>query len=222
MNILCVAAVEDDTNIRKQIEKQTLKPNNIFIHIDKDPAKGINRRRKRIGENQRILMEAVEDLKPDLVWQIESDGEYPEDALETLYADYLHLRDKVKLAYVSGTQVGRHGLYCLGAWKFDEEGFESLDYRLTGLQEVDATGFYCLLAPAKVFLKGLPEWTDEPYGPDVCFGLSLRAQGYRIYCDMDISIGHVIKNGIIYKEQLSTCNARFYQEGNKWNYKQLN
>lgn len=221
MNILLIAQTEDDTNLKAQLAKQTFQPNSAYIYVDKHPAKTINGRRKRIAENHLVLQMKVRELKPDLVWQVEGDCDLSETALEDLYANYLTLRAK-DFGYVSGIQVGRHGLYCLGAWQFDDAGFHSLDYRLKEVQPVDATGFYCLLAPASVWLQGDCDWQDEPYGPDVVFGLSLRAKGYKLYCDMDVTVGHIIKSGIIRPEHTSTCNARFYQEQGKWKYKQTN
>lgn len=218
MNILAVASVEDDTNILKQLAKQTLLPTSYFIHVDKKPAKKINDRRKRIAENQKILADKVREIKPDLVWQLEGDGDLPETALEDLYAGYLTYRSK-DFGYISGIEVGRHGLYCLGAWtNITENSFESLDYKLRGIQQVQATGFYCLLAPAEVWLKGKAEWNGEPYGPDVVWGLSLK--DYKIYCDMEIKIGHLYKGKTIsHPDYLSTENVKFYKENNKWNYK---
>ena len=221
LNILAIASVEDDTNIKKQIANQTLQPNNQFIFVDPEPAKGINSRRRRIAQNHLTLTNAVKDLKPDLVWQVEGDCDLPEDALENLVKDYKKLKGK-DFGYVSGTQVGRHGLYALGAWQFREDFklFKSLDHRLEGIQEVDATGFYCLLAPAKVWLKGICEWDWDAWGPDVNWGLSLKAQGYKIYCDMDIQIGHIIKGGTIRVDSISTENVTFTQDDDgKWSYK---
>lgn len=222
MNILAIASVEDDTNIRKQIAKQTYQPNSLFIHVDKKPAKHMNERRKRIAENQSILAEKVREIKPDYVWQVEGDGDYPEDTLSMLVSDLKELDDA---AYVSGIEVGRHGLYVLGAWTdITDESFNSLDYRLEGIQEVDATGFYCLLARTDAWLQGEASWNGEPYGPDVVWGLSLKQKGYKIYCDMRVKVGHIIKNNdIIRVEHPSTCNAKFYKEGKdgKWKYKQL-
>lgn len=218
LNILAIAAVEDRTNLDIQIAKQTLQPNNVFVHVDKNPAQGINDRRKRIAENHKILAQAVEDLKPDLVWQLEGDSVLNHDTLQKLYDDFQILKGS-DFGYVSGIQVGRHGLYALGAWtNFTEDSFESINYTLDGLQRVEATGFYCLLAQPKVWLSGQCSWTDEPYGPDVVWGRSIQKQKY---VDMDIPVGHLVKNGIIRPEHMSTCNVRFSKINGKWEYKQL-
>jgi hypothetical protein len=222
MKILCIAHVEDRTNVDAQVLKQTVQPDRTVFIVDPDPAKGINARRIRIAENHKKLQEVVKAYKPDLVWQIEGDGDLPADTLERLLKTY-HRYKSDQIGYISGVEVGRHGLYALGAWRFadDRQSFESLDYRLTGINEADATGFYCLLAPAEAWLKGKATWDGERWGPDVNFGLSLREQGYKILCDSDLHIGHMVGNGIIKVDQIATCNVRFHKEHDKWIQKQL-
>jgi len=219
MNILCIAMVEDRTNLDKQILKQTVQPDRTIFYVDESPATLPKERRKRIAENHKKLQEIVKAYNPDLVWQVEGDGDYPSDTLATLITHYEVFKGK-DFGYVSGIQVGRHGLYHIGAWKnFTETSFESIDFNLKGIQEVDATGFYCLLAPREVWLSGLCEWTDEPYGPDVVWGLSINKKKY---VDMDLGIGHIVKNGIILPEHISTCNVRFDKgENGTWKFKQL-
>lgn len=148
MKVLCIAQVEDRENIDKQILKQTRQPDRVIFLVDKNPAKTLEERRIRIAENHKKLREIVKAYPEyDYIWQVEQDGDYPEDTLERLIAD-LDKVDVNTLAYISGIQVGRHGLYCLGAWvEFRINSFKSLDYRLKGLQRVMATGFNCLLAP---------------------------------------------------------------------------
>ena len=134
--VMLVAQVENHKNLKRLLKKQTVQPDIVFIYTDPEPAKGINLRRRRIVENHKKLVEAVEKEKPDLVWQVEGDCDLPENALETLLKDYKELKGK-KFGYVSGTQVGRHGLYILGAWIFkpDLTEFKSLDYKSTGFHK---------------------------------------------------------------------------------------
>lgn len=216
MNILVVAAVENEQNIIEQLAQQTLKPQEVFLHVDKNPALSMAGRRKRIAENHKILKAEVEKRQPDLVWQLEGDCDLPKNALEELYATYLMMRGD-DFGYISGIQVGRHGIYCLGAWKnITEDSFESLDHKLQGIQEVDATGFYCLLAPTDVWLSGESTWDGEPYGPDVTWGLSIDKKKY---VDMDLKIGHIIKGGVIHPDNPSTCNVWFKKINGEWTYK---
>jgi len=241
MKTLCIAQCEDRTNLDAQILKQTVQPDRAIFYVDPAPARGINERRTRIADNHRRLQDYVMAYKPDLVWQVEGDGDYPEDCLERLLEDYAMLKeiDGDNFGYVSGIQVGRHGLYCLGAWRdftYDVyeaakhadtknaisskylSGFESLDYQLPNLQRVDATGFYCLLAEREVWLSGKARWKGQPYGPDVVWGLSIDKNKY---CDMNITVGHKIPSGIIRVEHMSTCNVKFYDTDQGWKYEQL-
>jgi hypothetical protein len=216
MKILALGQVEND-DILKEIEKQTIQPSHISLYKDPNPAQGIENRRLKIAKNHDKLKDYVRFYNPDLVWQIEGDCELPADCLERLIEDYEKL-DNDNFGYVSGIQVGRHGLYCLGAWKnFTENSFESLDFQLEGIQQVQATGFYCLLAKKDAWLSATPSWSGEPYGPDVTWGLSMS---YNKYCDMDIHIGHKTKRGVILPSHISTCNARFYKQEGRWEYKQ--
>lgn len=217
MRICVIAQVEDESNLRQQIAKQTLKPNEVYIYTDPSPARTVTMRRRRIADNHELhLKKLVESSDCDLVWQLEGDVDLPNNALEELYASYLMYRGD-DFGYVSGIQVGRHGLYCIGAWQnITDTTFNSIDPKLKGIQEVQATGFYCLLAPKDVWLSGVASWTDEPYGPDVVWGLSLNK---KIYVDMDLAIGHVVERGVILPSHLSTCQAFFTKINNQWTYK---
>lgn len=215
MKILCIGAVENRTNIDEQILKQTIQPDRVIFLVDETPAQGINNRRKRIAENQEALKDIVEAYQPDLVWQVEGDSILPENCLERLIGRAIQLED-TDFGYISGIQVGRHGLYCIGAWHIGDDEFSSVDHTAKGILEVDATGFYCLLAPRDVWLEGKASWQDEPYGPDVVWGLSIPKKKY---IDMGLEIGHQIKGGIISPSDPSTTTARFYKTEKGWEYK---
>jgi len=219
VKILCIAQVEDRTNLDEQILKQTVQPDRTIFYIDKEPARGINERRKRIADNHKKLQEIVRAYKPELVWQVEQDGIYPPNTLERLISRFNEL-DSPNFGYISGIQVGRHGLYCLGAWvNFTTDSFESLDFTRKGIQEVEATGFYCLLMERDKWLSGTASWNGEPWGPDVNFALSTL---YRKYVDMDLQIGHKVKGGIIEVKHISTCNVKYYKnDKGEWKFTQL-
>lgn len=215
MKIIAIACVENKEPIKAEIAKQTIQPTETAILTDENPAKGINERRKRIAENQEALRKIVELSDADYVWQVEGDCVLPENCLERLVGRAIQLDDK-DFGYISGIQVGRHGLYCIGAWHIGEDEFSSVDHTAKGILEVDATGFYCLLAPRDVWLKGKASWQDEPYGPDVVWGLSIPKKKY---VDMGLEIGHQIKGGIISPSDPSTTTARFYKTEKGWEYK---
>lgn len=221
MKILCVGQVEDSKYILEQIAGQTRQPDWIEFYIDPEPVQGLTARRKRITENHQRLIEIVNKYpEADFIWQVEGDSELPKFTLELLVAGYLEKASKNNVGYISGIQVGRHGLYCLGAWHVaqDLKSFWSANYLKGGIVEIDATGWYCLLAPKHVWLSGVASWNNQVYGPDVNWGLSL--DGYKKYVDMDLHIGHRTKSGVIRPSDASTCNAKFYYDGNGWVYKQ--
>ncbi|MFA7287321.1 MAG: hypothetical protein WC055_00430 [Melioribacteraceae bacterium] len=66
------------------------------------------------------------------------------------------------------------------------------------LIEIDATGGGCLLYKTEVFLKIPPAWFEfsrteggDVIGEDVNFCYKLKQNGYKIYCDTSIDIGHL-------------------------------
>lgn len=216
--VLAIAQVEERNNLDKQIIKQTVQPEKVIYLEDGSPASGINARRVRIAENHKKLQDIVDAYKPDLVWQLEGDCLLPENTLETLIKRYQELKSD-RFGYVSAIQVGRHGIYAIGAWHIGDDWFESVDKNLKGIQEVDATGFYCLLAPYEVWREGVAVWNGEPWGPDVNWGLSLRSKGYIIVVDMDLPIGHKTGRGEIWPHYATTTNVRFKKKNDKWEYK---
>lgn len=217
MKILAIAQVENRENLDKQIAKQTVQPDRVIYYIDENPATTIESRRKRIAENHQKLKDIVNAYSEyDLIWQLEQDVDLPVDCLERLINHYKKL-DSEHFGYVSGIQIGRHGLYCIGAWQdIKETSFHSIDHNLKGIQEVDATGFYCLLASREAWLEGNCYWDSEPYGPDVNWGLSIKRKKY---VDMDLHIGHVVERGIIRPSHASTCTVYFELKNGEWKYK---
>lgn len=219
MKILAIAQVETRKNLDKQIAKQTIQPDRVIYYEDNEPAQGIEARRIRIAENHQKLREIVNAYPEyDVIWQLEQDVDLPIDCLERLIKHYKNL-DNESFGYVSGIQIGRHGIYCIGAWRdITDTSFHSIEHTLTGIQDVEATGFYCLLAKRSAWLQGNCYWHSEPYGPDVNWGLSMLKSKY---VDMDLHIGHVVERGIIRPSHASTCTVYFEynKEKNKWDYK---
>lgn len=228
LSVLAIAQVEDRENLDKQILKQTVQPNRSIFYVDKTPVpqhyergyqEVVNLRKKRISENHFKLRDIVKAYPSDLIWQLEQDVILPPDCLEKLIKHFKSLKSQ-KIGYISASQVGRHGIQCIGAWNFKSpKEFESVDYRLKGLQKVDATGFYCLLAPRDIWLKGEASWSGEIWGPDVNFSMSLSSKrDYNIYIDLSLEIGHKVGDRELWPSDLRTQNVRFYQDGNNWKY----
>lgn len=226
MRVTAIGQFTDDALFLEQINKQTIKVWDVIKYIDKNPVPDLDDidvlrdRRKRIAKNHLELKDFIEmQCKTEYVWQLESDSVVDKDCLERLIKLHQKLEaEGNKVGYVSGIQMGRHGLKCVGAWRFKEDGsFRSLNWGAKGIQTVDGSGFYCLLAKRDVWLKGNADWGGEPYGPDVCFGLSLKKLGYNIYMDTTNWVGHKTEKTILYPD--SGINVEFYRDINKWKYR---
>lgn len=215
VNILCIAQLESRIIADEQVAKQTIQPLRTIFYVDKAPAQGIDARRIRIAENHQKLRDIVLAYQPDYVWQIEGDSILPENTLETLISHY-----QKQPGVYSGIQVGRHGLYCIGAWHVakNKKEFASVDHKLTGLQSVDAMGMYCFFTDTATWLSGDCYWKSERWGPDVNYFLSIDAPKF---VDMDLEIGHKTNTGIIMPSHASTCNAVFWQENKEWRFEQV-
>lgn len=222
--IVAICYAEDTALAKEQVEKQTIKVDDAIFMTDSTPAIGIEARRERIAELQVMAQWKIDrklftdDLKPEdvVVWQIEGDSVIPEDALERLLKHY----DTNDEAVYSGVQIGRHGLYCIGAWHInqDETVIESVDHNKHGLVEVDGMGLYCYIMRADLFIKAESYWSGQKLGPDVNWFRSLDVPKY---VDMDLHIGHYYKGGIIEVDSLATCNARFTKVKDEWIFEQL-
>lgn len=223
MKILCVGQFEQPDYPIQQVQKQTRQPDYFMYYQDKKPANTITGRRVRIANNHTKLKDIVRDFcskyEVDAIWQIEQDGELEPDTLEKLEQRYKELYN-TSFAYISGIEVGRHGVYCLGAWHVadDRNSFTSVNHKSKGIVRVDATGFYCLLANKDKWLSGKASWKGERYGPDVVWGLSIKGDKY---VDMSIKVGHKTQTGIIRPEHISTTTVKFYKVKDQWMFKEI-
>jgi hypothetical protein len=228
LKIAVVASIEQRHYdfVIKQLVHQSYQDFDDFIYIDKQPATGIEARRKRIARNQQLLKRMMlgHDVY-DYVIQIEGDSVLEPDTFKKMIklAQFLHKRND-SFGYLSGVQIGRHGLYCIGAWHVaaNRRKFQSINHKLTGLQKVDATGFYCFIAPYSVWMRGMSWWEGERWGPDVNYGLSLREQGFTLYVDMDLQIPHATERGQIDFDNINLCTVAFEKQADGlWKHNQL-
>lgn len=215
MRVGVVAMVEDDKMLLREINKQTRQPDNIMIITDYAPARGIQARRHRIAVNQQMLKRAVNTLNVDMIWQLEQDVILPEDCLERLINDYEALN---RPGFVSGIQIGRHGIYCIGAWHLYDDYFISVDPKAKGFVKVNATGLYCLLTSKETWMGATATYNGEPWGPDVNWGVSISKPKY---VDMELHIGHRTNYGEIWPDHPPVCQAKFTKQGNGYAFEQF-
>lgn len=103
---------------------------------------------------------------------------------------------KNRVAFVEGVQCGRWGAKMIGAWNFDSyhnptEAHTLLPSEAGGYERIDAGGFYGFATLQRLFLEYTHHWKPEqPWGPDVNYGLWLRKLGWHVLIDWDTVFGH--------------------------------
>lgn len=165
-------------------------------------AQTMNDIRERIGGSNYVFgFEDDTELSPGcvskLVWAMSSHGEL--------------------VGYVEGVQVGRWGYPYIGAFLVDDienpTEYNSLPYS-EGVHGIDGGGFYCFLTPTALFKAHEHKW-DEPVGPDVYYGLTLRRKGYINLINWSVTTGHKSKNKMLYPTS-KTAKVKLQLEGNRW------
>jgi len=153
----------------------------------------------------------------DLVFCIEDDTIIKSDYLLKLVNLYQGLSSSnIPLGLISGVQVGRAGIRMLGLWKCDNpldvQTLETLDWSKDnrGIEEIDASGFYCFVTSKKCFCDIKYKWGD--FGPDVYFGLDLRRKGYVNFVDWDLITGHRTQAETIYPNNCKMEKIKFLRD----------
>ena len=102
----------------------------------------------------------------DMLFMVEDDTMIEADALKRLVLDYHELRNAgVKVGFIEGAQVGRHGIRMIGAWRMDDlenpTVMSTIPYNRTELfEKIDGGGLYCFLTPMNLFLEHTFYWHD--------------------------------------------------------------
>lgn len=194
-----------------------------FVKIEtvsgrKPSTDNIPRLRDRITEVRNFTQQLLADS--DYVFSFEDDTEVPPNALWKLQTHLMELPQEPGL--LSGVQVGRHSRKLLGAWEVDDPIFPkemtSLRTDVSGLIEVDGTGFYCFLTPTALYKSVRFGWR-EPAGPDTWYGLRLRERGYRNFVDTDIVCPHHTKESVLVPNS-DTVRCQFFLDNTgRWSHK---
>lgn len=169
------------------------------------PGFGTMTRRTRIANTFTLAQQKIlPEFRDGYVFVLEDDSNIEPHYLNALLANFgtLTLQAQVKVGIMSGLQAGRWGLKMIGAWKVDSPAEPTRAWtipfsRESIFDEVDATGFYCMLTRAEMFCKAQFRWNGEAYGPDVIYGLDCRNAGYRNFVDWTLLVPHVADKGVI-------------------------
>ena len=197
-NLLCI--VDGDarlyTKVRNLIADTKFNERLTVQYPDKKTVKKFDviYRRRRITAIHNFAKQQVG--MTDYVLLTEDDTIVPPNTLERL-TDAINIH--AGIAFVEGVEVGRWGTPYVGAWIFNDiyepTSVTSLPYKDSGMENIDAGGFYCTLIQANLYKSHVFE-SYESLGPDISMGLRLRQQGYQCYVDWGTPCKHLnIKNG---------------------------
>lgn len=192
-HILCV--VDGDANlytkVRTLIQDMKFNQRLTIQYSSSKPVKKFDyiARRKRITDIHNFARKQLGNT--DYVFIVEDDTIIPPQALKTLNKA---MQADPSIVFAEGIEMGRWGINYLGAWKFDDiynpTTVTSLPYEESGLEYIDAGGFYCSLIEANVY-KNHEFETYESLGPDISMGLKLRQQGYQCVVEFSVACKHL-------------------------------
>jgi len=160
-----------------------------------------DRIRDMLTDLQKTIIKTKEFDQCNMLFMIEDDTQIEAGALQRLVADYREL-DKagVKVGFIEGAQVGRHGIRMIGAWRWDDINnpttIETIPYNSTTLfEKIDGGGLYCFLTPMQHFLDHTFYWSAECISVDVTYGIELRKKGFTNVIDWSVVAGHADQHG---------------------------
>lgn len=170
-------------------------------------------RRDRIIENHENVKKYI---KPEVQYVVgfEDDTLFDRDAVQRM----LTLIQRPKVGFVEGVQVGRWSHKYVGAWKVDDlENPTKIESLMPGegIEEIDAGGWYCFMTKAELFKNIKRRWHDECFGPDVCYGLDVKKQGYKNLIDWGLICGHNDYGKILLPDS-ETTKVQFNKKGTLW------
>lgn len=193
-NILCVVDGDNNlyTKVRNLVQNTKFNERLTVQYPDRKPIKRFDPvfRRKRIAAIHNWAKQYIGDVN-QFVFLTEDDTIVPRDALLKLRN---HIYDTPGCVMAEGVEVGRWGIPYVGAWRFDDiyepTSVTSLEYKKSGVEEIDAGGFYCTLMRANIY-KEHEFGLYESLGPDISMGLALRQAGHLNLVDWSVTCKHL-------------------------------
>ena len=196
-NLLCI--VDGDANlytkVRNLIQDTKFNERLTIQYPDRKKVKNFDviYRRRRITAIHNFAKQQVGIA--DFVLLTEDDTIIPPNTLERLTAA---INWHPGIVFAEGVEVGRWGTPYVGAWTFNDiyepTSVTSLAYKSSGVDDIDAGGFYCSLIDANVYKEHQFEMY-ESLGPDISMGLRLRQKGYQCVVDWAVPCKHIHENG---------------------------
>jgi len=191
-NLLCIVDGDNKlyVKVRNMIQDTKFNERLTVKYPETKPVKRFDwlARRKRITAIHNFAKSRVGIA--DYVFLTEDDTIVPRNALTKLMNIF---RNTPGCVYAEGVELGRWGIPYIGGWRFNDiynpTSTTSIPYKDSGIENIDAGGFYCALIDANIY-KNHVFHTYQSLGPDISMGLELRQNGYTNMVDYSVVCKH--------------------------------
>jgi hypothetical protein len=218
---LCFIVDVDEPRIEIKLAKYAYENNyrsfKCILNEDNNPNEvRIAQRRVRIAEVKNQSKELIANTDGDYVLSLEDDTVFTNLDVMQLLAPYKNPLN----GFVEGVQCGRWGIKMIGAWRADDvNNMTKIETLLPskGLELIDAGGFYGYVTRKHLYLMEGYFADDNPYGPDVHFGLALRRKGWICAINWDVVFGHNDHNKVLWPDgKISKVSYNKLPESELW------
>lgn len=156
----------------------------------------ISARRLRIVDIKEQSKSLIEDMACEYVIGMEDDTVFADPQTFTKLVE--PLIDNDHIGFVQGVQCGRWGVKMIGAWVADSAYTPTTIQTMLPpqssnkrYQDITAGGFYGYATRRHLYLEHDYNWNDQqPWGPDVNFGMWLKRIGFSCIIDWHLIFGH--------------------------------
>ena len=226
-NLICIVdgPVELFLNVRNRVVQSKFNQKLCVQYVSNVQFKehDINARRLRIADIHNQLKQHIGEC--DYVLGIEDDTIVPDYTLVELLRNYA---ERPYAGFIEGAELGRWGVYYLGAWKFDDvynpTKVESYmpEGKIDELKEIDAGGLFCFMTKRSTYIDHFFKvFENNGLGPDVDFGVELRRLGYSNYLNLLINCSHMNNGQSISMPKMQPEKVGFDKVGDRWLYKKF-
>lgn len=153
-------------------------------------------RRSRIADIKEQSKELIAATDCEVVIGLEDDTVFGH--IGDFEGLYLPIMQSDQVGFIEGVQIGRWGVRMVGAWELDDLTYPKRAATMLPpkdwnpfIQEITAGGFYGYATRKELYLNhDYYTGSNQPWGPDVNYGIWVRQQGYTCLIDWRLEFGH--------------------------------
>lgn len=228
---LCFIVDCDEPVIKHALERYAKTRPYRAVHVQMNhkwevpPETSMGMRRRRIADVKEQSKAQVRQCDGEFVIGLEDDTVFGHiGSFDSLLRPF---RELPNVGFVEGVQMGRHGkCRMVGAWSFDDANDprycetmlpllkrEARPYGFGDYQRITAGGWYCYATRRNLYL-GADYYAsaNQPWGPDVNFGLWLTRTGYVCLIDWAMTLGHNDRGNIGYADKWPLSQVMFTKD----------